>query len=497
MHIEALLTESPALLAAVQFHQTGDAAGAAAECRRVPSEDPGQTDALFLLGRVMQETARKARATHDGFAALGNEAEGHPRRAQREWLDNAENCFRRVISADPAHMDARTALGRTLTNQGRFAEAVDVFAETVRLDPASADLRIALADAQRTRGDYAGAVATLEALLEIEPRHVFAHLNLFATLYIQGDHRRAWAENEWRIEGYDSGLDQPMWDGSPLEGRSILLHAEQGLGDQIQFVRFVNRLRESGGYVIVQCHANLRRLLLTCHGIDEVVPLGAELPRFDVQVWPGSLPHLLGITLATIPAEVPYVRAEPLQAERWKTILARFLGLRIGINWAGNRYNLPGHNREIPFASFFPLAHIPGVHLFSLQKGDGADALRDKPDDVRIPDLGQYFKDLQDTAAAVTALDLVITNDTSIAHLAGALGKPVWVVLPRQACWRWQRGRDDCPWYPTMRLFRQRWSATWEQTFHDVEAAVRALLAQRCAVEPRDKKQPLTPAASG
>ncbi len=504
-HVPGMHTHIPpaTLQAATELNEAGNAAGAVRACREVLARDPDDLEALSLLGRLMQDAARKARATHDGVAALEGDGDADgadARRDERGWLDEAERCFRRVIAGDPARTDGRVALGRTLTNLGRFAEAAGVFAEAVRREPANAELRIALADAHRTSGNYAAAIETLERVVEMEPRNVIAHLNLFATLYIVGDHPRAWAENEWRMEGYSSGLDQPVWDGGPLEGRAILLHAEQGLGDQIQFIRFARRLKEQGARVIVQCNASLYRLLLTCPGIDQVVMMGAELPPFDLQLFPGSLPHLLGTTLETIPGgDVPYVHAEAHQVERWRTILARFAGLRIGINWAGNRYNLPGHNREIPLAAFFPLARIPGVHLFSLQKGEGADALRAKPADVRIPDLGQYFVDMQDTAAAVTALDLVITNDTSIAHLAGALGKPVWVVLPRQACWRWQRGRDDCPWYPTMRLFRQPWGVTWGATLARVEAAVRDLLAQRAGDETGvgAAAQPLAVAAGG
>jgi len=478
MHSELALGSSLAGPGEAQrLREAGQLASAAGICGALLERDPAHAQALCILGRTLLDVARHARATHDGMAALadasGADETWAAPRAEREWLEEAEGLLRRATCADPSSVDAHLYLGRALARLARFGEADAEIRRAVALDRGNADLHLALADTQRSAGDYPGATATLERLVEHEPANVVAHLNLFATLYISGDYRRAWAENEWRLQGSPPPYPQPLWDGSSLEGRAILLLAEGGLGDQIQFVRWARNLRERGGRVIVQCPGTLRRLMLTCPGVDEVPETGAELPHFDVQVWSGSLPHLLGFdSLGSIPAEVPYLHADPRQVERWRTILGRFTGLRVGVNWAGNRYNLPGHNREIPFESFLALAEVPGVRLFSLQKGVGAELLEGKPADVSIADLGTYFVDMADTAAAIAALDLVVTNDTSIAHVAGALGRPVWLVLPRQACWRWQRGRDDCPWYPTMRLFRQRWDGTWGEVFAEVADAL-------------------------
>ncbi len=470
----ALLAPPPRLTDALSRFQAGDSAGAAQISQDAAEHAPADAEPRVLLGRIMYDTARRARGTDAGTAALGDGAEERP---EGEWLHRAESFFRAALERDAGHVDAHLRLGRTLMYQGRFDGAIQSFGRAIALDPNNDDLHLSLADVQRSSGDYAAAVATLEALIRRRPELVFAHLHLFATLYIRGDHLRAWSENEWRLHGQARPYEVPVWDGSALDGRTVLLHAEQGMGDQIQFVRFARRVRDRGGRVVVQCHPGLYRLLLGCDGIDQVVKCGEALPPFDLQVWPGSLPHLMGTTLDTIPAEVPYLRAEPEQVERWRKLLSRDAGLRVGINWAGNRYNFPGHNREIPISSFLGLARMEGVHLFSLQKGEGADELRHVPADIRLPNLGQFLTDMQDTAALIQALDLVITNDTSVAHLAGALGAPVWVVLPRQSCWRWQRERTDCPWYPTMRLFRQGWNASWGDAFREVEGAVRDLLA--------------------
>jgi tetratricopeptide (TPR) repeat protein len=443
-------------------------------------------DELSRIGKTLLDTALSARITLDGKAAMTSEraASPGPRRSQREWLSDAEHVFRLATAADPANVELHRRLCIVLIHQGRYGEAIGTLNAAARLDPANADVFMVLADAQRMGGDYPAAVDTLEQLVAREPGHVRAHLLLFAMLYIQGHHPRAWAEYEWRLQGYASDLPHPLWDGSPLEGRTILLEPEQGLGDQLQFIRYARLVKARGGRVVVKCSRNLHRLLLTCDGVDEVVPPDAELPPFDFRIWLMSLPHVLGTTQASIPARMPYLHADPHQVERWQGILGRFPGVRVGIHWAGNLENTGALDRQLPLACFFPLARIPGVQLFSLQKGAGADALDERPTDLSLPSLGPYFRDLQDTAAAVTALDLVITNDTSIAHLAGALGKPVWVMLPRQECWRWQRGRDDCLWYPTMRLFRRGAAPTWDETFAAAGAALRDMVAGRAAVDP-------------
>ncbi len=442
-------------------------------------------DDLNRMGRTLLDTAIRARASHDGTAAPVGEDASCPgmQRPEREWLADAERVFREATATDPANVHLHRTLGLVLLYAGKCQEAVHTLQAAMRLDCGNADLAMLLADAQRTAGDYAAAVDTLQQFVAREPGHVRAHLLLSAMLYIQGDHFRAWTEYEWRLQGYSSDLPQPLWDGSSLDGRTVLLDAEQGLGDQLQFIRYARLVKEQGGRVVVKCSRNLYRLLLTCDGVNEVVPPGADLPTFDYRIWLLSLPHVLGTTQDSIPARVPYLHADPHQVERWQGILGRFPGLRIGIHWAGNRVNELGRDREIPLSCFFRLARMPGVQLFSLQKGDGAEALDERPEDLSLPSLGPYFQDLQDTAAAVTALDMVITNDTSIAHLAGALGKPVWVVLPRQECWRWQRDRDDCLWYPTMRLFRRRWDASWDETFDGVEAALRDVLARPSAMQ--------------
>ncbi|HST62728.1 MAG TPA: tetratricopeptide repeat protein [Longimicrobium sp.] len=441
-------------------------------------------DDLNRIGRTMLDTAICARASHDGKAAMAGEDASSPgmRRPEREWLADAEQAFRQATAADASNVDLHRKLGLVLIHAGKCEEAIHTLNTAVRLAPDNADLSMLLADAQRTGGDYDAAVDTLQQFVAREPGNVHARLLLFAMLYIQGDHLRAWTEYECRVQAYSSDFPQPLWDGSPLDGRTILLDAEQGLGDQVQFIRYARLVKERGGRVVVKCSRNLYRLLLTCDGVDEVIPPGEELPPFDCRIWLLSLPHVLGTTQDSVPARVPYVHADPHQVERWQGILGRFPGLRIGIHWAGNLENRAGLDRQLPLSCFFPLARIPGVQLFSLQKGAGADALDERPEDLSLPSLGPYFKDLQDTAAAVTALDLVITNDTSIAHLVGALGKPVWVVLPRQECWRWQRDRDDCLWYPTMRLFRRGWNASWDETFAGVDAALRDVLAGRAAM---------------
>jgi len=241
-------------------------------------------------------------------------------------------------------------------------------------------------------------------------------------------------------------------------------------------------LADRGARVTVRCHPLLARLAESCPGVECVVPADAEeTPEHDAWVWSGSLPLRFGTTLRSVPAPRAYLRADGEQVLRWRKLLGHLDGMRVGINWEGNRDNAAGRGRAIPLACFLPLASVPGVRLLSIQKGFGEEALADLPADVQLPHLGQFFLDLHDAAALIEALDLVITNDTSVAHLAGALGKPVWIVLAHDCCWRWGDEREDSPWYPSARLVRARSPGAWVDAFAQIEAELGAAVALRAS----------------
>ncbi len=294
--------------------------------------------------------------------------------------------------------------------------------------------------------------------LKLDPEHAHAHFSQAYLLLLTGRLAQGWPEYEWRFrrKGHGEGtLSRPRWDGAPLEGRTILLRAEQGLGDTIQFVRYAALVNQRGGKVVIQCQRQLAGLLATCPGVDRVVAVGDPLPDFDVHIPLMSLPLIFGTTLETIPAKVPYLTPDAASLARWKDEFSGERALKVGIAWQGSPSQLFDRARSIPLAQFAALAGLDGVRLYSLQMGPGREQLSSWDATRPIVDLGDRLGDFNNTAAIMCNLDLVITCDSSPAHLAGALGLPVRVALPLCADWRWLLERADSPWYPTMRLFRQ------------------------------------------
>ena len=264
---------------------------------------------------------------------------------------------------------------------------------------------------------------------------------------------------------------QPRWDGKPLDGKPILLHAEQGLGDTIQFVRYAKLVQQRGGTVLVESPPALMRLFARRTGIDRLIPQRAPLPDFACHAPFLSLPGIFHTTLATVPTSVPYLSPEPALVQEWGEELAKIEGLKIGIAWQGSKQYGGDAHRSIPLRAFEPLTRLPGVCLISLQKGFGSEQIREVGKGWNIVDFGAKLDAdaaFVDTAAIMSHLDLVISSDSAIVHLAGALGVPIWVALCRAADWRWLRHGETTPWYPTMRLFRQKEWGKWDHVFRSM-----------------------------
>jgi hypothetical protein len=321
--------------------------------------------------------------------------------------------------------------------------------------------------------------------LRLDPQSASTHWNRALALLQGGDFERGWREYEWRWQRAGAqprvSTDRPPWDGRPLDGRAILLWCEQGLGDALQFARYAPLVQRHGGRVLLQCPGLLRALFRTLPGVDHLLTEGEALPSFDVHAPLLSLPALVGTTLATVPAEVPYLSADPARVEAWRQRLAAVPGLRVGVAWQGNPHHKWDRHRSVPLTAFAPLARVTGVRLVSLQKGPGAEQLPALKDRLRVVDFGDEFGasgPYPDTAALMRCLDLVVTVDTATAHLAGALAVPVWVPLSTIVDWRWLLGRQDSPWYPSMRLFRQTQLGDWAPVFDRMAEELRALVAQ-------------------
>jgi len=395
--------------------------------------------------------------------------------------EEAESSLRQALRHRPDFAAAHSNLGSALLELRRPEEAESSLRQAIRFDPHSAEAHNTLAGTYLAQGRLEEAVAAYRQAVRLQPDHAEAHSNLGIMLLMKGDFAEGWPEYEWRWKGKGWSVPAgapPRWDGSALEGRTILLLTEQGLGDTIHLVRYAALVKSRGGTVVLACQKALTRLLARAPGIDQLVPADEPVPETDVYAPLLSLPRLLDTTLASVPADVPYLTPEPELVERWKRELGPPSGLRVGIAWQGNPEYRKDRERSVPLRQFEPLARLEGVQLVSLQKGQGVEQIAEMAGRFSILDLGSRFDDFAATAAALVHLDLVVTVDSAVAHLAGALGVPVWLALPFVPDWRWLLDRDDSPWYPTMRLFRQQKRGDWPGVFERITATLRNLLAR-------------------
>jgi tetratricopeptide (TPR) repeat protein len=471
-YAEAWLNLSGALKEADRFEE------AVACCQEALHLAPDLAEAWSNLAAILSAMERLDPAEHAAREALARKpglAEPHVvlaaiQQAQGKFRE-AEASSREALRLRGNYAEASNNLGNAVQEQGRLQEAEVHYRAALRSKPKLADAHYNLGNVLRLGRRLAEAGACYEQAIRLRPGYVKAHWNLAHTLLLAGDLERGWEEFEWRWKKKDTParcFAQPAWDGAPLEGRTILLHAEQGLGDAIQFIRYAELVKRSGGTVLFECPAKLAGLFETARGIDGMTPAGAALPAFDVQAPLLGLPHIFHTTLADIPAGVPYLAAGADYRSKWKERLAGYAGRRIGLVWRGNPQHGEDRFRSLSPETLSPLAGISGVTWFNLQFGEHTAS----PPIHGLVDLGPETEDFRDAAAAVEQMDLVISADTSMAHLAGALAKPVWVLLPCVPDWRWLLDRDDTPWYPSMRLFRQWRRGEWKP----VIAAVREAL---------------------
>ncbi|MDO9309086.1 MAG: tetratricopeptide repeat protein, partial [Deltaproteobacteria bacterium] len=381
-------------------------------------------------------------------------------------LVGAESCFRQIVELQPDLPDPQYSLGVVLQLQGRLPEAISHYRAATALDPGFVKAHYNLANALLHSALYRDAIESAQTAIKYDPMHADAHWLLGMLLLQGGDFSSGWREYEWRwkASGFTSRIPDlgcRQWDGSPLGGRTLLIHMEQGRGDMIQFIRYASLAAGMGGQVIVCALPELVSLLATVAGASLVVDRNGTLPVFDVHIPVQSLPYVFGTTLETIPGDVPYLRPDPVKVAEWQRMFPDGRRFRIGLVWQGTPTHRDDHNRSCPLSEFVPLSELEGVDFYSLQIGTGSEQIHGLPECMTVADLTGRIQDFSDTAAMIANLDLVITVDTAVAHLAGALGKPVWTLLPYVPEWRWLLGRDDSPWYPTMRLFRQTAPGDW------------------------------------
>ncbi len=391
--------------------------------------------------------------------------------AEKRFEEAAELC-RGIIESHPADARAWVLLGAALLRLDDLDGSMAASARAIALDAQLPLAHCNLGAAHAERFEMAEAHACYDRALALDPDHAQTHVNRALAWLLAGDFARGFPEYEWRwrlTDVFRRPVPHPelRWGGEPMPGQTLLLYAEQGSGDVLQMMRFAPAMRAAGTRVVVRCGQPLARLLRTSELADEVSPDGADVPAFDRHASLMSVPGLLGTTLHTIPHDVPYIRPEARMLERWRTRLYPEHGFRIGLCWQGNPHHDRDRQRSIHATLLAPLAAVPGVRWVSLQKGNGS--VIDLP--FEAFDLAPLLHDFADTAAAVMQLDLVITVDTAVAHLAGALGRPVWILLPFASDWRWLRDRIDSPWYPTARLFRQDKRGDWPDVIARVAKA--------------------------
>jgi tetratricopeptide (TPR) repeat protein len=406
-------------------------------------------------------------------------------------IDEAGDLYRQALEVRPDCFDAMMNLGVVSSDLGRFDEAARWLDAALRLRPDSADALhdVGMNLARQCRWD--DAIEYYEAALRRQPEMVEAHLNLAYLLLGCGEYDRGWVEYEWRLKlrpPPGCRINRTFWNGDNLQGRTILLHFEQGLGDTLQFIRYAELVKRKGGRVVVLCQAPVVKLVARCAGVDLACDGSGFEPPCDVHAPLASLAGIFGTTLETVPARVPYLVPDAILADHWGRELARQVGpgpaggaqpFRIGIAWQGNPAQKGDRWRSIPLVRFAPLAAVPGVSLISLQTTHGVDQLNSADRSFAILELAnRRGRDFDETAAIASHLDLVICPDTALAHLAGGLGVPVWIGLSAVGDWRYPHGRSQTPWYPTMRIFRQTTLGDWDGVVRAMADALRTMMVQ-------------------
>jgi tetratricopeptide (TPR) repeat protein len=393
-------------------------------------------------------------------------------------MDEAEMLCRRLLEEHSGSAESYNNLANVLHQLGRHDEAIILYRRALELKRDFVNAHVNLGNVLRDTRAMAAAEESYNTALALDPENADAHVGLGALRLRNGRLAEGWPELEWRFRGTwrfisfsERDLGRPRWTGEALGGRTLLLHAEQGFGDTIQFCRYIAGIARDGR-VVLEVPKALVGVMSGLDGIDAIVTYGDALPAFDLHCPLLSLPLVVGTTLATIPAAVPYLHAEVGAVAAWRRRLEPLGGLRVGLVWGGNPRYPNDRWRSASLEHLAPLASVAGVTFVSLQKGPPAAQAGAPPAGMMLHDWTDELEDFSDTAALVSALDLVISTDTSVPHLAGALGKPVWLLSSYDACWRWLLNRDDSPWYPTLRQFRQRRLGDWGAPVEDVRAAL-------------------------
>lgn len=467
--------------------------------RQALNINPQYAKAYFMLGGLLKE----ANKTDEALNCLGKAIELDPSHFDaylykarihtdiRQYSE-ALPLYTKAQTLQPDNTQCKLDYANTLNMMNRTQEALDIYLELYKTLPRSPSIIYNVAYTLKKLGRTQEALDYYHRVLELDPNHAEGHFGLGVAYLSIEDFERGWKEYEWRWNRANMAprnFEQPRWDGSDIHGKTILLYAEQGLGDTLQFIRYAKVLKDRGATVYFASQNPLVDILSLCPYLDKVVQLHGAVPHFDTHASLMSLPFIMGTRVETIPHEIPYLHARQDLVAQWAQKLSSDTSFKIGICWQGNpNYSTPFLRNTVAAKSmkvteFEPLARIPGVSLYSLQKTSGEEQLKNLPAGFVVHDFGPDFDitngRFMDTAAVMKNLDLVISVDTATVHMAGGLGVPTWMLLPEPADWRWMSRASDTPWYPHMRMFRQPQPDDWKSVIELVAQEVRQLIEHR------------------
>lgn len=466
------------------LHATGRLAEAASYLAEAVRLKPHVADGYFNLGNVLRDQGRydlaatsyqqAIRLDPEGPAPLTNLGDLYKRMGRQA---DALTTLEQAVAVDPRSPEALVCLGTLYHEMGRNEDAIRCYDRAQAVAPGMVEPWSNIGVSLQSEGRFEEALQAYDRAIAIKPKMAEPHMHRGMALLTAGQYAEGWRAYEWRwrsnaFDGQRRNFWQPRWTGQPLAGKTILIYGEQGFGDMIQFVRYGALLHRLGARVVIETEHELVRLFAGAEWAAQVVGKGTMLPPFDFHIPLLSLPLAFDTIVATVPAEVPYLVPPAELRDKWARHFADISGLKVGLVWAGRPEHRRDHERSLSLDLLTPLGRIPGVRFFSLQMGPKAAELESPRVGFAVEPLG-LFEDFADTAAAITQLDLVISVDTSVSHLTGALGRPNWVLLTAVPDWRWLLEREDCPWYPLTRLFRQPVPGDWRSVLVDLVRELR------------------------
>jgi len=384
--------------------------------------------------------------------------------------EKAKECYLKTLELEPNHRSAHNNVANILRTQHKPQEALEHFEFINKHYVDHVNAINGAGACYAALGQHEKAINLFEKSVQLKPMDYHAHTNYGIELLTLGDFEKGWEEYAWRFQRPDlkRNLEMPEWQGESLEGKRLLIHAEQGAGDTIQFLRFLPHIKTLGAEIVFECHKELYALCYEQTGIDVVIAKGSKLPQCDYHIPLLSLAQIFNTNLDNIPNQVPYLYIPETNTTQWKNFFSAYQQFKVGLVWAGNPAHSNDINRSCQLKDWLPFLALDNIDFFSLQKKFQLEQLQDLPDNIQITNLDDKLQDYIDTAACISQLDLVITVDTSVAHLAGALGKPVWTLIPFVPDWRWMLNTEKTPWYPTMRLFRQQKIGDWQPVIEKI-----------------------------